>query len=140
MQYLHNDLISNIISIADVSIDTYLAFKNIGAIPKKLRLQPDFKNKLDNMFNHRKQLWDKKDIFLLHKTTHINIKIRIQVGADNIILLLLFETKAEHIIIKYFDKNEIIAAYFNIVLYFYNHDNQTTIRYSKYDQNTGKKI
>ena len=52
---LNNDIVALIISKADVSIDTYLAFKNIGAKPKKLKqLDIQFKEKLDRIFKIRK--------------------------------------------------------------------------------------
>ena len=51
MQYLNNNVLAKIISIADVPIDTYLAFKNIGAIPKKLNIISVNEHSLQNMFS-----------------------------------------------------------------------------------------
>ena len=44
---LNNDIIAKIVSQADIPIDTYLAFKHIGVIPKKLKINTNLKTKLD---------------------------------------------------------------------------------------------
>jgi hypothetical protein len=46
---LPNDIVLGILQVADVSIDTYLAFKHLGLKPKKLSIPEDITEKLNTM-------------------------------------------------------------------------------------------
>lgn len=67
MVSLPNDLLCAIIEKADVPIDTYLAFRDIGVRPGKLHVVHEFAKKLDSMIMRRKNGYDK--FLRIHKAT-----------------------------------------------------------------------
>ena len=86
-----NDVIAHIISQADFSIDTYLSFKYIGAIPKKLpKLDNNFKKQLDQQFIFRRCYYHLFKLSINYPLYSIsyknNIKATILVIDDIIIL------------------------------------------------------
>lgn len=133
---LNNDIVALIISKADVSIDTYLAFKNIGAKPKKLKqLDIQFKEKLDRIFKIRKYYYknikNQTDSLLYYHNTFNEIKLRF--------LKRLNESIHLHIIYKII--NYAISIDYksnNIVYHFIVKQQDWIIRHEIYDLHTGE--
>ena len=124
---LNNDLIAKIISYADVPVDTYLAFRNIGVKPKKLRaLDPEFINKMDIIFNRTVIQWK----------YHIKLYANICVRQDDTISLCIIEKSLSHRI-RFCNQNKTMVAYFIVKLYNYNIHIYSTLRYTEYDQLNG---
>lgn len=105
MQYLNNDVLANIISKADVSIDTYLAFKNIGAIPKKLKIIPELKSKLDTICTEHVKQWKQHNEItfpysapLYNNKIDLDVKLKIRINRDDTIRIIITQKIVQHII------------------------------------------
>lgn len=136
---LNNDIISKIISQADVSIDTYLAFKSIGAVPKKLKIEEKIKEKLDNLCNKRIKHW-KKDSELTFPyccalydiSVDLDLKIKLKIRENGSIKLYFTQNTIEHIIedIEFDESNLIFKKNGNLkysfAILFSNITKQTT--------------
>lgn len=102
---LNNDIIAKIVSYADVPIDTYLAFKNIGAIPKKLKISTNIKNKLNTVCNKHVKQWKQHNEFrfpysapLYCNRIDLDIKLKIRINGDDTIRIIITLKILEHII------------------------------------------
>ena len=105
---LNNDIIAKIVSQADIPIDTYLAFKHIGVIPKKLKINTNLKTKLDiicikrvKQFKYYNEIIFPYSVPLYNNTIYSDIKLKIRVNADNTVRILLTQKRIEHIIDDY---------------------------------------
>lgn len=58
MEFLPNDIVCKIFCTAEVPVDTYLAFRKYGVVPKKLSVPTDFKDHLNRMLKRRKRGYD----------------------------------------------------------------------------------
>ena len=60
MTDIPHDLVAKIVSAADVSIDTFLAFVKIGAVPKRVIAHPHLQAKLAEIHARRVSRWREK--------------------------------------------------------------------------------
>ena len=102
---LNNDIIAKIVSQADVPIDTYLAFRNIGVIPKRKKLEKlnlEFKQKLDKYCSIRsfyktlKKINNHYSIPLYEDRQFITIETDLTINCDDEIELSLSIIYSHH--------------------------------------------
>ena len=51
------DIVTKILCVSELSIDSYLAFRKLGVIPKKIKISSDLKYKLDHINIKRHSYW-----------------------------------------------------------------------------------
>ena len=138
MSWIDLPVVARIVSMADVPIDTYLAFRDIGVKPKKLAPQLSLVHALNAMHNHRYMCWREHNAFKYPMYCALGcVRTTVQVACslavtDDCIHLRLF-SRTVYIQIDDFDKTGDVRMAFKV-----RDDDEWTIRRSHHVMHTGE--